>query len=87
MVRASTYIQEVCVVSVGHVELASGELRIVGEIDALISELSSDLVHTLKAADHELFEVQLGGDTHEHVESQVVVVGDEGLRSGATCYK
>jgi hypothetical protein len=64
------------------VELAGGELGVVGQVDALVPELASHLVHAVQTADNELLEVQLGGDTHEHGHVQLVVVGDKGLGGG-----
>lgn len=49
-----------------------------------VTELPADLVDPLQAADDELLEIQLGGDAHEHVQTQVVVVGYEGLRSSSS---
>lgn len=41
------------VVSVGHVELTRSELRVVSHIDAFVSELTTDLVHSVYPSDHE----------------------------------
>ena len=61
------------------VELARGELRVVGEVDPLVAELAADLVHAVQAADDEHLQVQLGRHAHEQVEVEVVVVRHEGL--------
>lgn len=45
------------VVRISHIELTSGEFRIVGEVDSFVSKLSSDLIDTFKAADDELFQI------------------------------
>ena len=44
---------EVIVVSVGHVELARRELGIVRQVDALVSELSPDLVQTIDTTNNQ----------------------------------
>ncbi len=79
-----SHLEQVVVIGVGHVELAGGELRIVGQVDALVTELTADLVHSLQTADHQLLQVQLGGDAHEHVQTEVIVVRHEGLGCGST---
>lgn len=81
-------------VRVGHVELAGGELGVVGHVDRLVAELSAQLVHAVHSSDHELLDVsggeradlqvELRGDAHVEVEVQVVVVGDERLRRGSS---
>lgn len=47
MINALSYIEKIVVVGISHVELASGEFWVVCEIDAFISKLSSNLVHSL----------------------------------------
>jgi hypothetical protein len=55
-------------VSYTHVEFAGGEFGVVGEIDAFIAELATNLVHAVQAADHELLQVQLGSNATEKKE-------------------
>jgi hypothetical protein len=43
------YFDKVVVVGVCHVELAGRELRVVRHVDALVTELLPDLVHTIDA--------------------------------------
>jgi hypothetical protein len=76
-------VHQVVVVSVGHVGLDRSELWVVSLIDAFVSELLSDFVNPVVASNDEHFEVELGGDSHEEVHSQIVVEGLEGLGSGA----
>jgi hypothetical protein len=78
-------VDQVAVVGVGHVELASGELGVVREVNALVAELPADLVDAVEAAHDEHLQVQLRRDSHEQVHVEVVVMCDEGLGSGATC--
>jgi hypothetical protein len=42
-------IHKVVVVGVGHVKLTGRELRVVRHVDALVTELLPDLVHTIDA--------------------------------------
>ena len=42
-------VHKIIVVGVGHVELAGRELRVVRHVDALVTELLPDLVHTIDA--------------------------------------
>lgn len=77
-------VHDVVHIGVGPVELASGELGVMGQVDALVTELTANLVDTVQTTDGQHLEVQLGGNTHEHVEVEVVVVGDEGLGGGTT---
>ncbi len=60
-------LQQVVVIGISHVKLASGELGVVSEIDSFVSKLSAQLVHALQATNDKLLEVQLGGDTHKHI--------------------
>ena len=55
------------------VELASGELGVVGHVHAFVPELPPDLVDPVQTANHQLLEVQLGGHSHEHFNVQLVV--------------
>ena len=78
------HVHEVVVVRVGHVELTGGELRVMGKIDTLVTELAANLVDAVDTADDEHLQVKLGGDAHVHVDVQIVMMGDERLGSGAT---
>ena len=71
------HVHHVGPVGVGHVELAGGELGVVGGVDALVAELAAQLEDAVEAADDELLEVQLGRDPQEHLGLVVVVVGRE----------
>ena len=77
-------LHEVVVVGVGHVKLAGGELGVVGEVDTLVTELATNLVYAVNPSNNKHLEVELGGDAHEEVHVQVVVMGDEGLGGGAS---
>jgi hypothetical protein len=57
---------------------------VVSKIHALVTELTSDFVHTVKTTDSKHLEVELGGNTQEHVHVQLVVVGDEGPGGSTT---
>lgn len=71
-------------IAVGPVELASGELGVVGKIDSLVSELAANLVHTLETTHNQHLQVQLRRDTHEQIHVVLVVVSDERLSGGTT---
>lgn len=78
-----SHVDEIKHVSVSHIELAGSKLGVVGQIHALVTELTSDFVDAVDATDNQHLEVKLRGNTQEHVHVEVVVVGDEGLGSGA----
>ena len=44
-----------------HVKLAGGEFRVVGEVDALVAELTPDFIHAVQAADDQLLGKGRGG--------------------------
>ena len=71
---------QVVVVGVGLVELEHGELGVVFGADALVAEVSVDLVDAVEAADYQSLQIQLRGDAKEEVEVERVVVRGEGLR-------
>eukprot|EP00982_Pelagococcus_subviridis_P009402 30920-Pelagococcus_subviridis.AAC.19 len=77
------HLHEVFVIRVRHVKLARRELRVVRHVDALVPELSPDLVHAVHPADDELLQEQLRGDAHVQRHVEVVVVRDERLGGGA----
>ncbi|KAH3686882.1 hypothetical protein WICPIJ_002147 [Wickerhamomyces pijperi] len=78
------HVHQVVDIGVSLVELTGGELWVVGHIDTFVSELTADFVDTVHTTDNQLLQEQLWGNTHVHVEVQVVVVGDERLSSGTT---
>ena len=65
---------QVLVGGVGLVELEHRELGVVLARQPLVAEDAADLVDALEAADDQPLEVQLGGDAHEEVEVERVVV-------------
>ena len=65
------------------VQLTGSELGVVLGVHALVAEDTAHLVHTLKAAHDQPLQVQLGGDTHIHIDILRVVVGDKGPGVGA----
>lgn len=58
--------------------------RVVSQIHALISELSTHLINSVQSTDNEHLEIELRSDTEVHVHVKIVVVSDEGLGSGTT---
>ena len=59
-VKGGSGAYDVEVVGVGHVELAGGELGVVGHINALVSELLAELVDAVKATDDEGLGIEAG---------------------------
>ena len=49
-----------------------------------VSELSSNLIHSVYPTNHQHLVVQLRGHSHEEVHIKVIVVCDEGLGRGTT---
>ncbi|KAL7354378.1 hypothetical protein ACKS0A_10728 [Histoplasma ohiense] len=76
------HVHDIVDISVCPVELARGEFRVMSEIDALVSELTTQLVNSFQATDNQHFEIKLRSDTQEHVHVEVVVVRNKWLRSG-----
>mmetsp|Transcript_6962 Transcript_6962/g.23963 ORF Transcript_6962/g.23963 Transcript_6962/m.23963 type:complete len:492 (+) Transcript_6962:1135-2610(+) len=75
---------QVIVIRVGLVELHRGELGVVSHVNAFVTELPANLVHAVHSSNDEHLQVQLGGDAHEEVHVEVVVVRDEGLGGRAS---
>ncbi len=73
------------VVFVLDVELHAGELGVVCAIHTLVAEVLADLVYSLEAAYDEPLEIELGGDTHIHVDVEGVEMRDEWACRRATC--
>lgn len=78
------HLHQVVHIGIGHVKLANGELGVVSHVDLLVSEHTTDLEHSVKTTDDQFLQVELGGDTHEQVELEIVVVCDEWLGCGTT---
>lgn len=78
------HFHQVVHISIGHVEFTSGEFRVVGQVDTFVTELTPDFVHTVQSTDGQHLEEEFGGNTHEHVELEIVMVSDEGLGGGTT---
>ena len=70
-------------IGVGAVGLHSGELGVVREVHALVTEDAADLEDALVAAHQQALEVQLGGNTQVVLLVERVEVGDERLGGGA----
>lgn len=79
-----SHLEQVIVIGVGHVELAGSELGVVSHVDTFVSELATNLVDALNTSNDELLEEKLGSDTHEEIEMESVVMGDEGLGGGSS---
>lgn len=75
---------EVVVVGVGHVELASCVLGVVGLVDRFVPEVLSDFEHSLQTAHYELLQIEFRGYTHVQFHVEIVVVSDEGSGGGSS---
>lgn len=75
---------QVIVVGVGPIELAGGELWVVRQVDAFVTELLANLEHAIHAAHNQHLQVELRSDTHEQLHVKVVVESLEGLSSGTS---
>ena len=71
-------------ICVGHIELADGEFGVMRQVDAFVTEHSSDFVDAIQSTDDKLLEVEFRSDTQEQIEVEIVVVSDEGLGSSTT---
>ena len=65
------------IVGVPTIELTTSELRVMGLIYALVSEIFAYFVDFGESPNDELFEVELGCYPHEEVHLVIVVVGCE----------
>lgn len=77
-------IHDVFHVGIGNVKLASGKLGVVGQVNALVTELPSNFVDTVHAADDEHLKVKFRSDSHEQIHLELVVVGNERLGRGTS---
>mmetsp|Transcript_67809 Transcript_67809/g.78809 ORF Transcript_67809/g.78809 Transcript_67809/m.78809 type:complete len:289 (-) Transcript_67809:322-1188(-) len=75
---------DVVVVLVCPVGLDRRELGVVREINAFVTELTTQLVDAVHTSDYKFLQIQLGCDTQEHALIQVVVVCDKGASSGTS---
>ena len=55
---------QVIVVSKSHIELTGGELSIMRQIDALISELLSNFINTVKSTNNKPLKMELRRNAH-----------------------
>ena len=62
----------------GAVRLQHREFGVVGCVRTLVAEVSAQLVHRAATANHQAFEVQLGGDAQRQILAVGVDVGTEG---------
>mmetsp|Transcript_49299 Transcript_49299/g.107571 ORF Transcript_49299/g.107571 Transcript_49299/m.107571 type:complete len:225 (-) Transcript_49299:549-1223(-) len=70
-------VHEIIIVCIRHVKFDRGELRIMSQINALVSELTAYLVNTVQPSNNEHFQVELRCNSHVQIQIQVVVMGDE----------
>ena len=72
------------VVLILHIELHAGKLGVVELVHTLVAEVLTDLIDTLKSAYDQSLQIELGGDTHVHIDVEGVEMGDEGAGRGAS---
>ena len=72
------------VILVGHVDLHTGELRVVGLVHTLVAEVLGELIDTVVATHNQSLEVKLVGYSHVEVDVQGVVVGYERTGGGTS---
>lgn len=77
-------VDEVLVVGVGPVELAGGELWVVGLVNSLVSELLAQLVDSVESSDDQLLQEKLGSDSKGQISLERIVESCEWLRSGSS---
>ena len=71
------------IIHIGLIDLHGGKLRVVGGVHALVPENAANLIHLVKAAHNQPFQIQLCFNPQEHVNVQGVVVGFKGSGSRA----
>ena len=72
------------IIRIGPVELKLGEFRVVLERDALVAEITSDLIDLFQIAYEQPLEIQLERDSQVHVLLELVMVGYERTRCCAS---
>lgn len=77
-------VHEVVVVSIGPIELTCGELGVVSQVNALISELLANLKHSVHSSYDQLLQVQLWCYSHEQLHVQVIMESLEGFGNGTS---
>ena len=65
------HFHQVAIVAVGLVEFQHGEFGVVLRRDAFIPEIPVDLVHPVKSADRQPFQIELRRDTQIKIDVQV----------------
>lgn len=78
-------VHDIIDVGVCHVEFARRKFGVVRQIDTLIPEQPTQLIHALESADYEHFKVELWRHAHEEVHIEVVVVRYKRLGRCAAC--
>lgn len=82
--QALSDIHEVVHVCICHVEFADGELGVMCQVDAFVTEDAPNFVDAVEATDDELLQIELGSDTEVKIEVEIVMVRDERLGGRAS---
>ncbi|KAF5036843.1 hypothetical protein DSECCO2_570940 [anaerobic digester metagenome] len=69
-------------IGIGFIGFQHGELRVMCTIHAFITEVLTDLVHPLKAAHNQAFQIELHRDAQVKIHIESIVMGDEGSGIG-----
>lgn len=82
--QALSDIHDIVHVCICHVELADGELGVMCQVDAFVTEDAPNFVDAVEPTDDELLQIELGSDTEVEIEVEIVVVRDERLGGRAS---
>jgi len=72
---------EIFVVRISHVEFHHGELWVMANRDAFVTEVTVNFEYAFEAANHQTLEVKFRRDTQVHVQIQRVMMSDKRTRS------
>jgi len=79
-----SHLYQIVVISVGHVKLASSVLWVVSLIYRFVSEVFTNLEHSVQTSYHQLFQEQFWSDSHVQFHVEVVVVSNKRSCSGSS---
>ena len=75
-------VHQVVIIRIGLIKLEHGEFGIVPGRKPLVTEVAVDLIHPLKSADDQAFEIQLGSNAQKHFDIERMMVRHERARNG-----
>mmetsp|Transcript_22206 Transcript_22206/g.33836 ORF Transcript_22206/g.33836 Transcript_22206/m.33836 type:complete len:291 (-) Transcript_22206:502-1374(-) len=71
------HIHQIIVIRIGLVEFASCEFRIMGEVNSLITELTTNLIHAIQPSYDQHLEVKLRSDTKVQIHTQIIMISNK----------